>query len=232
MSAVSSRAGRPRHRADGRQGRGRMAGATLATLLGVLLLTSGLGTWSGLREQGQRAVGNIQAGSVSLSGTLQVQLHSRQPVGSRSFSSSTTCAPTAPFVECRVVTSSLAAERLIPGDAVRVLRDVTLAGNGDNLRGALVVDASALLDRAPTASLLARSSAVTLGVTRPGGAAAPVSGLVSTTQVSRAAGDFGTYQAVVTIQTPLDDAGAPWNEALWTQVLDLGSIRATFDQTS
>lgn len=204
----------------------------LAALLGVLVLTSSLGTWSGWQEQVTHTLGDIQAGSVSMSGTSELQLLSRQPVGTRTYLSTASCPATAPYVECRVVTDTLPSERVVPGDTVQLIRTVTLTGEGNNLTGDLVFDAGPLVNQAPESSLLSRSAVVTLGLTRPNGSSVPVSGLISTVSISPTAGQFGTYTAVALIQLPVDNAGARWEAALTSQTLDLGTLKTTFSQTN
>lgn len=208
--------------------------AASAILLGLLLLTSGLGTWGQWSDRSQQSVDPITAGSVSLSGTLEVQLLSRQLPGRRTYASPTACSFTTPYVECRIVTATLANERLIPGDTLRIVRGVTLAGQGDNLKGNLRLDAASLLDQGAGASDFAKSAAVSMAVTKPDASAATVSGLISTIPVARGqAATFGTYTAVATVATPPTKTGSgAWNTELQGQTLDLGALTARFTQTS
>lgn len=202
----------------------------LAVLLGLLLLTSGLGTWSQWRAHDELEPGSVAAGAVGLAnGGHSVMLLSRQPAGTRTYTSGTTCSAPAPYVECRVITASLGTERLIPGDTIRVTRSITLTGSGDNLKGDLLFDATALLREA--ASPLGQATTTTVTVTTPAGEVVSGSPTVTRTVRRVVSDDFGSYQAVADLATPVTNAGARWDSALFDQSLDLGEFTVTFTQT-
>lgn len=208
---------------------GRLVTAAVAGLLGVLLLSSGQGTWSAWREGATRQPGGPGSGSVSLDGSLKVELHSRQPSGSRTFASTENCPTAAPYVECRVVSGTLAAEHLVPGDTVRVVRTIVLAGEGDNLHGELAIDASRIV--VGTTSQLSGAAQVSGTLRGPGGIV--LTGLTHQVAVERGAtseGGFGTWTAIVDVTIPPADGAARWDGRLWTQPLDLGEVRASFTQ--
>src|SRR3546814_15768608 len=68
------------------------------------------------RVHDEQDMGRISAGSVSLSGTLEVLPLPRQPVNSRTFASVTTCPAPPPSVLFRVLTPSLPNDTLLPVD--------------------------------------------------------------------------------------------------------------------
>lgn len=218
----------------------RLIGAAVAAVISLLLFTNGLGTWSFWQDQVIISGTQITSGSLTMIDKFEVQLLSRQVPGKRTYASTSTetCAPPPLGGECRVVTSSLADERLIPGDTLRIIRSVKVGGQGANLKGDLTFNAASLLDQTAGASNFARSATVTLAVTKPnasvvtvaGPAPAPLAIPVGRDQVN----PFGTYTAVVTITTPANGPEMPgnrWNTALQGQILNLGALTATFTQT-
>lgn len=110
-----------------------MARALLATALGLLLLSSGLGTWSSWSEQHSLPAAGLTAGSLTLtSGAWTIQLHSQQEAGTRTFASSTTCTVPSGFVECRDVTATFAGERLSsPEDTTAAWRETNSSSPGN-----------------------------------------------------------------------------------------------------
>lgn len=210
----------------------RVTGAAACLVGAVVLLTGGPGTEARFWRHAVVNAGTIETGSVSLSGSLSIELLSRQPSGSRTWSSPTTCSAGAPYVECRVVTSSLDQERLVPGDLLRITRTLTLAGSGDNLAGTLTVDASGVLNR--SSSALAQAATVTGSVTGPAGVTTPLTGLTASLPVSRRAmpTGFGAYSVVVMVDTPAatTDGSGRWDTRLRGDTLDLGTVTATFQQ--
>lgn len=216
-----------------------MGSAALATLLGVLLLGSGLGTWSEWREQDSRQLGTVTAGSVDLTNsTMTVQLQSRQPADSRTYASSATCPDFTPgvatdsFKACRVVTTTLPQERLIPGDRLVVVQNVTLAGAGANLQGTLTIDATGLLNQADGASPLALAATVSGVVSAPHASGVGLEHAFTVGPGTTKEVGFGSYAMAFTIDIPMvDNIGDPWGQRLWDQTLELGEITILFVQT-
>lgn len=196
----------------------------------MVVLASGQVTWAGWRHTATSQPGVVQAGTVGLSGTTVVELHSRQPAGTRTFQSTQSCTAPAPYVECRVVSATLASERLIPGDTVRVVRTLTLGGEGDNLRGQLEIDARDVLQT--ETSQLSGLAQVSGTVQEPSGSVR--TGLLHQIPVDLSAppagSGLGTYTAVFDIVTPVGDGAARWDAQLWDQALDLDEVRASFTQ--
>ena len=159
-----------------------------------------------------------------------VQLLSRQPAGSRTFTSTTNCTVPSGYVQCRVVSTTLAQERLIVGDTVRVAQSATLTATGTNLRGDVTVDARNVV--VPGTSALSAAASVTTTVTRPGGATSTLTGGQGAfgVNVSTGAG-VGTYSVVSDVAVPPANSGSRWGTSLRGQVLDLDTLTISFVQT-
>lgn len=213
-----------------RSGR-RLLAAGAAVGLAVVLLTSGAGTLAGWHDERSAATGSITAGSVELTSSDAVlHLQSRQPVGARTFASSQTCALASGATECRVVTTGLANERLIPGDRVQIRLDVTLTGEGDNLAGDLTVDAGTVV--VPGASDLSAAATTQITLTPPQGSSTTVDGAELVLPVDVGSGHgAGTYAVLVEVGLPTArPGGARWDTGLRAQLLDLDTLAVSFTQ--
>ncbi|MFC4553972.1 alternate-type signal peptide domain-containing protein [Georgenia faecalis] len=180
----------------------RQAAAALATaLLGVLLL-SGTGTSYALWSDETTIAGTaVRSGELALvDPTTTIQL-------------------ARPGTPARDVTSTLAGERLVPGDVVTVRTAVTVAAAGDGLDARLVLD---------TSSFAAASSPVRVTVDASGVALPPAG--PQTWRVG--ADDGGTVSAVVTLTVPAAPATGRWGEQLQGAALRTGSLAWTLQQSS
>lgn len=203
--------------------------AALIAVAGLALLGGAGGTqarWWDEQPVGGQA--QLQAGAVDLQpSSTGIELHSRQPAGSRTYTSGTTCTVPSGWVECRVVTGTLAAERLVSGDRVRVRAAFELTASGDNLAGEVRVDATGVLE--PPASAFQSAAVVSMSGQGPGGCS--TAGAVLTCPVDLADGPGpGTYSAQVDITTPPANGTTSWGSAHVDQPLTLGGLRATFRQ--
>lgn len=197
----------------------------------MLLLTVAGPTWASWWDRVEAPTGGFSSGSVNLAPTtpLAVQLLSRQPVASRTYASGTTCTVPSGYVECRVVTTTLPQERLIPGDTVRLQQQVTLAAQGSNLTGVVRVDAREVT--LPAASALSAAASVSTRVTPPGGTATPITGGVGEFPVVVGQGSgVGTYAVVADVVIPASGASGRWGTALRDQPLVLGTLQYGFEQ--
>lgn len=208
---------------------GRLVRAGIAAALGLVVLSGAGGTGASWVERVDRAPGTITSGGVSVTpGTQRVELHSRQPAGSRTYASATTCTPDPGYLECRVVTSSVAQEALIPGDRVIVVDRASVAARGTNLRGNLEVRVRPLTSSA--LSPFSGSATATTTLTPPTGAA--VTGETGNFAVSTKTGlGIGGYTVRTAITTPPSGAAGDWGTALTGQRLYDGAYTYTFTQT-
>lgn len=212
----------------------RLMAAVAAALLGVLVLSGNAGTWARWVATDSVDGGTISAGGVDLtrSGAAEVQLLSRQPANWRTWApgSSTTCPVPSGYTECRVITNTLAEEKLISGDRIVVRDAVTLTASGTNLRGTMRLDATAL--RAATA--FGQSATVEVQSARTGGT--PGDGGASFTypvDVSTGTG-LGQYSVTATITTPPAPAGGgSWGtQHVGQALLSDNAITYTFVQAN
>lgn len=208
---------------------GRLVRAGLAVALGLVVLTGAGGTSASWVERVEREPGTIRSGGVTVTtGTSQVELHSRQPSGSRTYAASSTCTPDDGYTECRVITSTISREALIPGDRVVVTEQATVAAEGDNLTGTLEVDVSSLTSGGLSA--FSGSAATRTTTTPPSGSAE--TGETVSFPVSVASGQgVGTYTVRSVITTPPSNSGSPWGTSLTGQQLYDGTFDYTFTQT-
>lgn len=207
---------------------GRLVRAVLALALGLVVLTSAGGTGATWAERVEREPGTIRSGGVTLTtGNPTVLLHSRQPIGARTYGSSTTCAPDSGYTECRVITGSLGQEALIPGDRIVLTERATVSAEGGNLIGTLDVRVRPLTSGALSAFSGSASTATTL--TPPTGSA--VSGETGSFPVDVGSGKgVGTYTIRSVMTTPLSNSGADWGTSLTGQKLYDGTFSYTFTQ--
>ncbi|WP_435199155.1 SipW-dependent-type signal peptide-containing protein [Janibacter sp. GS2] len=208
---------------------GRLGRAALATGLALVVLTGAGGTSAVWSDTAEREPGSLRAGAAAVTkGDSRVEVHSQQPVGSRTFDSSATCTPAgASYKECRVITSTVAREALIPGDRVVITEKVTLTAKGSNLQGTFVIDAGALTSSAVSA--FSGSATTTTRITPPGGSA----GTSASFPVSaRTQSGTGTYTIQSAITTPPANGSADWGTSLWSQRLYDGAYTFTFTQTN
>lgn len=199
-----------------------VAGAAVA--LAVVTLSSGAGSQAAWHAQARLDPGVIRSGNVSVTATgTTVQLHSRQPAGSRTFASSRTCAPDAGFVECREIGDTSAEEAVVPGDRVVVTDRANVRASGSNLAGTLEVRVG--LTSAEVSAFSGAAEAAT-SVTGPGGARKVGPVTVFPVRVSSGEG-VGVYTARTVITTPSAGVGAQYQG----QPLFEGAARFTFTQS-
>lgn len=208
---------------------GRLVRAGLAAALGLVVLSGAGGTSASWVERVERDPGTIRSGGVTVSTEAhRVELHSRQPSGSRTYASSSSCTPDQGYTECRVVTSTISQEALIPGDRVVVTERATVAAEGNNLTGTLEVDVSSLTSSALSA--YSGSATTTTTITPPAGES--VTGSTASFPVSVASDEgIGTYTTRSVITTSPSNSGAMWGQALMGQQLYDGTFSYTFTQT-
>lgn len=209
---------------------GLLSRAVMAMGLALLILTATGGTGAFWLVSAELELGNIKAGNVSVTvdnAAARVELHSQQPVGSRTYASSTSCTLETGDKECRVITTTIADESLIPGDRLIITEKATLAAGGDNLKGTFVVSAGTLTSAAVSAF---SGSATTTTTITP-----PVGNPGSTTSfpvVASTNEGIGTYSVRSTITTSPKNGAADWGKALWNQRLYEGAHTFTFTQTN
>lgn len=208
---------------------GRLARAGTAAALGLVVLSGAGGTGASWVERVERDPGTIRSGSVTVTtASSRVELHSRQPVGSRTYASSSSCRPDQGYTECRDITSTIAQEALIPGDRVVVTERATVAAVGTNLTGTLEVDVGSLTSGALSA--YSGSARTTTTITPPSGGS--VTGTPASFPVSVASGQgVGEYTVRSVISTPPSNGGVDWGTALTGQRLYDGAVSYTFTQT-
>lgn len=208
---------------------GRLVRAGIAAALGLVVLSGAGGTSASWVKHVEREPGMVRSGGVSVTtGSSRVELHSRQPIGARTYGSSTTCAPDSGYTECRVITGSLGQEALISGDRVVLTEHATVSAEGDNLTGTLAVRVRPLTSGALSAFSGSASTMTTL--TPPTGS--PVSGEAGSFPVDVGSGQgVGTYTIRSVITTPLSNSGANWGTSLTGQKLYDGTFTYTFTQT-
>lgn len=208
---------------------GRLVRAGLAAALGLVVLSGTGGTSAAWVESAEREPGTIRAGGVTVrTPSARIELHSRQPSGSRTYASTSTCTPDSGFTQCRVITSTVAQESLVPGDRVVITARPSLSADGDNLTGSFEVRASQLTSG--TLSELSGSATATTTATSPTGESS--TGRVTTFPVSVASGrGIGTYTVRTVITSPPDSSGTPWGTRLTGQQLYDGTFDYTFTQS-
>lgn len=208
---------------------GRLVRAGLAAALGLVVLTGTGGTSASWVERAEREPGTIRSGGVTVTtGSSRVELHSRQPAGSRTYGSSAACTPDGGYTECRVITGTLSDEALIPGDRVVVTERATVAADGDNLTGTFEVDVSSLTSGGLSA--FSGSATTTTTTTPPSGSAE--TGETVSFPVSVASGQgVGSYTVRSVITTPPSNSGSSWGTSLTGQQLYDGTFSYTFTQT-
>lgn len=210
----------------------RLWAALLAAVLGLVVLSGAGGTWARWTHTEALAVdGQITSGSVSLErlASSEVRLMSQQPAGWRTYASTATCTPDSGYVECRVVTATLANEELIPGDRLVVIDRLRLSATGTNLAGTFTVDTSSL--KAPTE--LGNGATVAVDVQGAGSPSTPTPGTwVYPVSVATGTG-LGDYTVTARVSTqPSAPGGALWGTRLWDQtLLSEGGIRYQFVQS-
>lgn len=208
--------------------RDRTALAVVAGVLGIVLLTSGAGTYARWSDTEGVGGGSITAGSVSIEADAPptLELLSQQPNGSRTFASTANCSVPTGFVQCRVVTATLAQERLIVGDTIRIRQSATLDAEGDNLTGVVSFEVTT------RSTDLISAATLTAGITPPAGSTSSGSGSRIETPIDLSAGQGpGTYSAFVDIAVPPANGGNRWGTDLRNQSLDLDSASWSFIQT-
>lgn len=208
---------------------GRLLRAAGATALAFVVLSGAGGSGATWAEHAERDPGTIHSGGVSVTtGSSRVELHSRQPSGSRTYASTTSCTPDDGYTECRVITDTIADEALIPGDRVIVTEGVRVAASGTNLTGTFTVEAGPLTSAAVSA--FSGSATTTTTVTPPAGSGR--SGQRTSFDVSTASGEgIGSYSVRSVITTPPGNGGARWGTALTGQQLYDGNLTYTFTQS-
>lgn len=208
---------------------GRLVRAGLAAALGLVVLSGAGGTSASWVERADREPGTVRSGGVTVStGSSRVELHSRQPSGSRAYGSTTTCTPDSGYTECRVITGSLGQEALVPGDRVIVTERATVSAEGDNLTGTLDVHVRSLTSGAISA--YSGSASTTTTITPPTGG--PVTGETGSFTVDAGSGQgIGIYTVRAVITTPPTSAGSAWGTSLTGQRLYGGDFSYTFTQT-
>lgn len=208
---------------------GRLVRAGLAAALGLVVLSGAGGTSASWVDTAEREPGTIRSGGVTVTtGSSQVELHSRQPSGSRTYGSTTSCTPDGGFTECRVITDTVTQEALIPGDRVVVTERASVAADGDNLTGTFEVDVSPLTSGGLSA--FSGSATTTTTVTPPSGSAK--TGRSTSFPVDAGSGrGVGTYTARSVITSPATNSGASWGTSLTGQQLYEGTFDYTFTQT-
>ncbi len=208
---------------------GRLGRAVLAVGLALVILTGTGGTGAFWSDGAALELGSINAGNVSVTldnAASRVELHSRQPVGSRTYvEPSTPCTLEAGDTECRVITN-FASEALIPGDRIVITEKATLAAQGDNLKGNFEVSAGTLTSAAVSAF---SGSATTTSITPPGGNPGSTTSFPVVASTNKG---IGTYTVRSTITTPPKNGTADWGTALWNQRLYDGAHTFTFTQTN
>ena len=209
---------------------GRLVRAGVAVAVGLVVLSGAGGTSASWVERVEREPGTIRSGGVTVTtGSSRVELHSRQPSGSRTYASSTTCSPDPGFTECRVVTGSLGGEGLVPGDRVVLTERATMSAEGDNLTGTLEVRARELTSGALSA--FSGTASTTTTITPPTGSS--VTGETGSFSVDAGSGQgIGTYTVRSVITTPPSNSGTPWGTSLTGQKLYDGAFTYTFTQTT
>lgn len=200
-----------------------------ATALALVALSGSGGSGASWAEHVGRSPGSISSGQVSVTpDPVRVELHSRQPAGSRTYASTTGCTPDAGYTECRVVTRTVAQEALVPGDRMVLGQRVEVAATGSNLTGEFTVDVSALTSSA--LSDFSGSGSTTTTVTPPGGDGR--TGRQLSFPVSAAEGmGIGTYAVRTVITTPPSNGGRDWGTALQDQRLYDGHLTYGFIQS-
>lgn len=214
-----------------RSGRRLLLAGTAVALAVVLVLPTGRGTMARWFDEQSAATGSITAGSVHLTaGTPQLQLHSRQPAGARTFASTQTCTPVTGATECRTVTATLPQERLIPGDRIQIRLTPTLTGAGENLSGTLTVDAADVVLTGTSA--LSAAATVQLTVTPPDSPALVSTGPAPVLQVPVGTADgVRSYPVLVDVVLPAaQSSGARWGQGLRAQTLNLDTLSVSFTQ--
>lgn len=210
---------------------GRLGRAALATGLALVLLSGAGGTSALWTTHTELEPGNIHAGGVSVTvddDASLVELHSRQPVSSRTYASSTACTPSSgDYKECRVITGTIANEALIPGDRIVITEKVTLAAQGSNLKGTFGVSVGALTDG--DLSAFSGSAATVTTITPPVGSPGTTTSFPIVAQSNQG---LGTYTIRSSITTPLKHGAAGWGTALQGQQLYEGAHTFTFTQTN
>lgn len=202
--------------------------AVVALALAVLVLSGTGGTGASWSQQVERQPGIIRSGGVTLTtGALRVELHSQQPMGSRTYASTSTCTPSTGYLECRVITTTVDVEALVPGDRVVITQPVTLAVSGTTLSGTLGVSATGLTSAARSA--YSGSATVTTTVTSASGQV--VTGTSPSLPVSVASGaGVGTSTVRTVIDTPPTAPSGVWGTAVQGQSLYGGTYTYTFTQ--
>lgn len=207
------------------------AAAAAAAGAALLALTGAGGTGASWTVEATRHPGALRSGGIDLTtGTPSVRLHSRQPVDSRTYGSSTSCTPDAGYVECRDITTTIGQEALVPGDRVVLTQQVTLTGRGTNLAGTFRVDPGTLTSS--TLSGFSGAAQTTTSVTTPGGGTTSGTGAVDV-PVSGAGGQgLGTYTVRSVVTTPpARTDGTAWAQAFQGQQLYAGALTYTFTQS-
>lgn len=209
--------------------------------LAVFLLSGGLNTlalWGTTQALGNQ---NLTAGAFNLTAASPViTLNSQITVGQRTYSSGTTCTATAPYTECREVTSTLAAERLVPGDKVTITRQYTVAATGNNMIGKLQVDVSQVLLNTGAAcpgdlsNDYACAATITASVTNPDNSTTTINSAGAwkvDRPVNGATGvGVGNYTVTWSMAVPPNNAGADWLEKLMKKTVTFGALNVTLAQ--
>ena len=208
---------------------GRLVRAGVAVAVGLVVLSGAGGTSASWVERVEREPGTIRSGGVTVTtGSSRVELHSRQPAGSRTYASSSGCTPDDGYTECRVITGTLSGEALIPGDRVVVTERATVTAEGDNLTGTLDVRVRDLTSGA--LSDFSGSATTATSIRPPSGSA--VSGGTASFPVSTASDrGIGTYTVRSVVTTPPHNSGSSWGARLTGQELYDGAFSYTFTQT-
>lgn len=210
----------------------RVVASVVACVVALGLLSSGTGTWARWADETRVSLPPVGSGTARLVQSEEpvLQLLSRQPTGSRSYVSSRTCPTSGDVVECRVVSSTLGAERLVPGDEIRITQPVTMAVTGQNLRGLITVDAREFVFT--SSSPLSASVDVSTQVRDPAGTLTSLPDHVGEWPVSVADGTgVGSYVVEIDVVIPPADGDTAWGTALRSEVLDLQSLSVAFTQT-
>lgn len=220
---------RRREQGGGHRPSARAVRAVVAGLVALLLLTGTGAARAGWFDEVSTGEGaRLASGQVQLTQTTTViDLLSRQPAGSRTYTSSRGCTVPSGWVECRVITDSVTSERLVVGDRLRMRQDFTFGASGTNLTGTLTFDTS----RIPADPPAGPQSGITVTSSVRGPVACSGTETVLTCPVDLARDQGpGTYQVFVDVVTPPTDGQARWDTRVLDQRISLGAVRATFEQ--
>lgn len=210
--------------------RPRSVQAVVSLLVGAALILPSAGTRAAWTLGTGLGTGALTAGQATFATAAprSVTLQSRQPAGTRAFASASSCTPDAGFVECRVVTGTLANERLMPGDRLVATDEVTFALTGDRLTGTLSLTPPVVTGGVDVGEAV--TIARTVRAPQWGTYTLADDGLTLSTPVQPGVGN-GTYalQAVVDLAS-VDRCCLAWGTRLQGQALRIDPGQGTFAQ--